>query len=61
VGNAGLRGGSRLLLRPGGYDWQFVEMPGGGTGWTDAGSAGCHGRPDGAAPPPVAGYLASNG
>ena len=33
----------RLTLRAGGYDWQFLPVP--GKTFTDAGSGTCHGRP----------------
>jgi hypothetical protein len=35
----------RLVLRPGGYDWQF--LPQSGKTFTDAGSGSCHGAPGG--------------
>jgi hypothetical protein len=33
----------KLRLRPDGYDWQFLPVPGGA--FTDAGSGGCHNPP----------------
>jgi hypothetical protein len=33
----------RLILRPAGYDWEFVPVSGGG--FTDSGSGGCHDAP----------------
>jgi hypothetical protein len=41
VRNADTYGVLALTLRPGGYDWQFVPIDGGG-GFTDAGSGACH-------------------
>jgi hypothetical protein len=37
----------RFVLRPDGYDWEF--LPEAGKTFTDAGSGSCHGRPPGAA------------
>ncbi|HEY2295115.1 MAG TPA: metallophosphoesterase [Thermoanaerobaculia bacterium] len=34
----------KLRLRPEGYDWQFLPVPGGS--FTDSGSAGCHNPPN---------------
>jgi hypothetical protein len=41
VQNADTFGVLRLVLRPLGWDWQFVPAPGGG-GFTDSGSGACH-------------------
>jgi acid phosphatase type 7 len=41
VQNADTFGVLRLVLRPLGWDWQFVPAPGGG-GFTDGGSGACH-------------------
>jgi acid phosphatase type 7 len=41
VQNADTYGVLRLVLRPLGWDWQFVPAPGGG-GFTDGGSGDCH-------------------
>ena len=34
----------KLVLRPGGYDWEFLPVPGGT--FNDQGSASCHNAPD---------------
>ena len=43
-------GVTKLVLRPAGYDWQFLAET--GASFVDTGSGSCHGRPDHAAPSP---------
>ena len=50
VRNTGTYGLIKLVLRPGGYDWEFV--PAGGGTFTDTGSDSCHGLPGPPPPPP---------
>ena len=40
VRDASASGVLRLDLRPGGYDWEFIPVPGGS--FTDQGSGTCH-------------------
>jgi PKD repeat protein len=43
VRNTGMRGVLRLRLAAGGYSWTFIPVK--ATGFTDAGTGTCHGRP----------------
>ena len=43
VVQAGTFGVMKFTLKDGGYDWQFLPIP--GQTFTDAGSASCHDRP----------------
>ena len=43
VRNAGTFGVLKLTLRSTGYDWKFIPIS--GSGFSDSGSASCHGKP----------------